>query len=158
MARERERSTKMVGEIKLDAAPKAVEVAAAAEGEAAAKGPLTLLEKRKDVAAHFLPLPDHKKQKTEWAARLRQVLSPPDMLNDDGTIKQDYFKPRKVVIQQDRRWGDAEKEKLLEVTTRPTFVFPFSSPHSLRRPPNNHLPPAGTSVSSQSDRFRVDTD
>jgi len=96
----------------LDAAPRAVEVAPA-EAEAV-KGPLTLLEKRKDVAAHFLPLPDHKKQKTEWAARLRQILSPPDMLNEDGTIKQDYFKPKKVVIQTDRRWGDAEKEKLLE--------------------------------------------
>jgi hypothetical protein len=61
-----------------------------------------------------LPLPCHKRQRKEWAARLRKILSPPGMLNEDCTIKQDFFKPKKVVIQQDRRWGVAEKAKLLE--------------------------------------------
>ena len=68
----------------------------------------------KNTAALSLPLPCHKTQRKEWAARLRKILSPPGMLNEDCTIKQDFFKPKKVVIQQDRRWGDAEKEKLLE--------------------------------------------
>ena len=36
----------------------------------------------------LLPLPDHKKQRKEWAKRLRQILSPPGMLNEDGSIRQ----------------------------------------------------------------------
>jgi len=75
-------------------------------------------EKRKaevdEDGAAVLPLPDHKKQRKEWAARLRQLLSPPGMLNEDGTIDQSFFKPKKVVIHVDRRWGDAEKDKLVE--------------------------------------------
>ena len=75
---------------------------------------------------------------------MRQILSPPGMLNEDGTIKQvrararwreaalvrarrltpllqivvsqDFFKPKKVVIHVSRKWGDVEKEKLLEVS------------------------------------------
>ena len=77
------------------------------------------LLKRKKVES-LLPLPDHKKQKDEWAARMRQIFSPPRMLNDDGTVKQDFFKPKKVIIQVERRWGDADREKLLEVNTNTT--------------------------------------
>ena len=74
--------------------------------------------KRKDLS-EFLPLPDHKKQRQEWAAAMRQLFSPPEMNNKDGTINQDFFKPKKVVLQQDkRRWGDTEKEKLVEVSKR----------------------------------------
>lgn len=67
-----------------------------------------------EEALAVAPLPDHKKQRKEWAARMRQILSPPGMLNEEGTIKQDFFKPKKVVIHVSRKWGDVEKEKLLE--------------------------------------------
>jgi len=41
-----------------------------------------------DVLEGVVALPDHKKQRKEWACALRKLLSPPDMLHEDGTIKQ----------------------------------------------------------------------
>ena len=35
--------------------------------------------------------------------------------DDCALLFQIFFKPKKVIIQTDRRWGVAEKEKLLEV-------------------------------------------
>ncbi|QDZ24136.1 hypothetical protein A3770_12p66540 [Chloropicon primus] len=67
-----------------------------------------------DVLEGVVALPDHKKQRKEWACALRKLLSPPDMLHEDGTIKQVYFRPKKVVIHQPRRWGEDEKRKLIE--------------------------------------------
>lgn len=34
----------------------------------------------------------------EWAKTMRQSLSPPHILNSDGTIYQDAFNPRKALI------------------------------------------------------------
>lgn len=109
-----------------------------------------------EEALAVAPLPDHKKQRKEWAARMRQILSPPGMLNEEGTIKQvrsrarlareaalvrarrltpplvvvsqDFFKPKKVVIHVSRKWGDVEKEKLLEVSERKNPVLDRSKP------------------------------
>jgi len=34
-------------------------------------------------------------QRQEWAAGMRRLFSPASMLNEDGSINQDYFKPRR---------------------------------------------------------------
>jgi hypothetical protein len=35
-------------------------------------------------------------ERDEWANKIRKIVSPPDMLNEDGTINQAFFKPKKV--------------------------------------------------------------
>lgn len=34
------------------------------------------------------------------------------MLNPDGSICQDFFKPKQVLVVKEKRWGEAEKELL----------------------------------------------
>ena len=36
----------------------------------------------------------------QWAREMRLNFSPPAMLNEDGAIKQDFFKPAQVLTQQ----------------------------------------------------------
>lgn len=59
-------------------------------------------------------MPCHKKERVAWAAAMRTKLSPQDMLNEDGAINQEFFKPKKVVLKVDRKWGDMERDKLSE--------------------------------------------
>lgn len=56
-------------------------------------------------------LPDQQ-ARLEYATRMRQLFSPPGMLHPDGSINQDFFRPKKVVTLADRKWGDAEREQL----------------------------------------------
>jgi hypothetical protein len=51
-------------------------------------------------------------EQIEYATRMRQLFSPPGMLHADGSINQDFFRPKKVVTLADRKWGDAEREQL----------------------------------------------
>eukprot|EP00879_Flechtneria_rotunda_P007372 GHRR01007733.1.p1 GENE.GHRR01007733.1~~GHRR01007733.1.p1 ORF type:complete len:199 (+),score=46.31 GHRR01007733.1:559-1155(+) len=47
-----------------------------------------------------------------YATHMRKLFSPPGMLNSDGSINQDFFKPKKVVTVTERRWGEYERQKL----------------------------------------------
>ena len=49
-----------------------------------------------------------------WSNEMRLQFSPPEMCHEDGSINQDFFKPKKIIIQltEERRWGDVEKEAL----------------------------------------------
>ena len=47
-----------------------------------------------------------------WMLEMRRTFSPPGMLNEDGSINQEFFKPKRVIVVQDRKWGDAERELL----------------------------------------------
>lgn len=51
-------------------------------------------------------------QRIQWAISMRQKFSPSGMMNEDGSVNQDFFKPKRVVIVNERRWGEAEKEAL----------------------------------------------
>jgi hypothetical protein len=48
----------------------------------------------------FLPVLQGAKRtltkRDEWANKIRKIVSPPDMLHEDGTINQAFFKPKKV--------------------------------------------------------------
>lgn len=50
--------------------------------------------------------------KIEWTKLMRAKFSPQGMLNGDLTINQDFFKPTKVVIVSEKKWGDAERDLL----------------------------------------------
>lgn len=55
----------------------------------------------------------HEKDKNEYAKVMRILFSPPSMLNDDGSINQKYFVPKKVLIEQSLlTWTDQEEEAL----------------------------------------------
>ena len=56
-------------------------------------------------------------EKIAWAAKMRQLLSPEGMCHEDGSINQDFFKPKKIIIQltEDKKWGQPEKEALYKV-------------------------------------------
>lgn len=58
---------------------------------------------------------------------MRLQLSPEGMCNDDGSINQSFFKPKKIIIQltEDKKWGATERDALYKV--RPT-----TSVHLLR--------------------------
>jgi len=51
-------------------------------------------------------------EQVAYAIHMRQLFSPPGMLHDDGSINQEFFRPKKVVTLADRKWGDAEREQL----------------------------------------------
>lgn len=47
------------------------------------------------------------------AAELRLALSPHEMLHlPSGAVNQDFFKPKRVVIVDDKKWGPAERDAL----------------------------------------------
>lgn len=54
--------------------------------------------------------------KINWANEMRLQFSPKGMCRDDGGINQDFFKPKRIIIQltEARRWGEAEKIALLK--------------------------------------------
>lgn len=56
-------------------------------------------------------------EKVSWANEMRLQFSPKGMCRDDGTINQDFFKPKRIIIQltEARKWGEAEKIALLKV-------------------------------------------
>lgn len=45
---------------------------------------------------------------------MRKQFSPEGMCNEDGSINQDFFKPKKIIIQltEDKKWGPAERDAL----------------------------------------------
>ena len=51
--------------------------------------------------------------RTAWANRMRLAVTRPDALNEDGSIDQSFFKPKRVVFEgAAKKWGAAEKDKL----------------------------------------------
>ncbi|WIA18127.1 hypothetical protein OEZ85_009605 [Tetradesmus obliquus] len=55
---------------------------------------------------------DPQQQRRDYAMHMRRLFSPPGMLHPDGSINQEFFRPKKVVTLTDKRWGDAEREAL----------------------------------------------
>lgn len=52
-------------------------------------------------------------ERLEWICEMRRRFSKPEMLNEDGSIRQEYFKPDKVLIaDKKRKWGNKERELL----------------------------------------------
>ena len=51
-----------------------------------------------------------------WANSLRKVVTRSDAIEStDGSIRQQFFKPTKIVFETSgKKWGDAQKEKLYE--------------------------------------------
>lgn len=59
-------------------------------------------------------------EKIQWSNQMRQQFSPEGMCNEDGSINQDFFKPKRIIIQltEDKKWGEPEKEALYKVRSR----------------------------------------
>lgn len=55
--------------------------------------------------------------KIAWGNDMRRQFSPAGVCLEDGSINQDYFKPKKIIIQlnEAKRWGEPEKAALLKV-------------------------------------------
>lgn len=55
-------------------------------------------------------------EKIDWVIEMRRKFSPEGMLNEDGTINQDFFKPKRVVIIDDKgkKWGAEERDNLYQ--------------------------------------------
>jgi hypothetical protein len=51
-------------------------------------------------------------ERVQYAVDMRQLFSPPGMILPDGSINQEFFKPKKVITVNERRWGDAERNGL----------------------------------------------
>lgn len=51
-------------------------------------------------------------ERLAYVQDMRSRFSPPAMLALDGSIRQEFFKPEKVVILDDKKWGPAEKDLL----------------------------------------------
>jgi len=50
--------------------------------------------------------------RVEWANKMRQLVSPAEALNEDGSLNQDFFKPKKVLFVTEKKWGDEQHELL----------------------------------------------
>lgn len=57
--------------------------------------------------------------KIAWGNEMRRQFSPAGVSLEDGSINQDFFKPKKIIIQlnEAKRWGEQEKAALLKVHT-----------------------------------------
>eukprot|EP00884_Botryococcus_braunii_P004742 jgi/Botrbrau1/14269/Bobra.0368s0002.1 len=55
---------------------------------------------------------EQKDKRDVWVRDLRQLFSPPGMLNDDGSINQQFFKPKQVFLVEERKWGSGERDLL----------------------------------------------
>ncbi|KAK9828761.1 hypothetical protein WJX72_001961 [[Myrmecia] bisecta] len=53
-----------------------------------------------------------KDARLDWVRSMRRQFSPLEMLNPDGSIHQDFFKPKRVVLVDDKKWGQAERDLL----------------------------------------------
>ena len=48
-----------------------------------------------------------------WANSIRKIVTRPDALNDDGSLNQQFFKPKRVVFATEKaKWNDEDKENL----------------------------------------------
>jgi hypothetical protein len=54
----------------------------------------------------------------KYAAEMRRLFSPAGMVNADGSINQEFFRPKRVITVHDQRWGDAERDLLYEGIAR----------------------------------------
>jgi len=52
--------------------------------------------------------------RVEWANRMRQLVTPSDALHEDGSLNQDFFKPKKVLYVTEKKWGDEQHELLYQ--------------------------------------------
>lgn len=55
-----------------------------------------------------------KTERLQWVHDMRAAFSPAAMLTDDGDIRQEFFKPKKVVLVDDKKWGNVERDLLYE--------------------------------------------
>ncbi|GFR52356.1 hypothetical protein Agub_g14900 [Astrephomene gubernaculifera] len=52
-------------------------------------------------------------ERQQYVIDMRRRFSPPSMLSPDGSINQDFFKPKRIVVLQQRsKWGPAQREAL----------------------------------------------
>ena len=60
---------------------------------------------------------DAVREKIVWGNEMRKKFSPKGMCEEDGSVRQDFFKPKRIIIQltEGKRWGEAEKVALLKV-------------------------------------------
>lgn len=54
--------------------------------------------------------------KVAWGNSMRRQFSPPGVSLEDGSINQEFFKPKRIIIQltEAKRWGESEKLALLQ--------------------------------------------
>ena len=58
---------------------------------------------------------DEANDRVAWANAMRLCVTRRDALNDDGSIDQQFFKPKRVVFEtRAKKWGDGERAKLYE--------------------------------------------
>lgn len=57
---------------------------------------------------------DRHNARDAWVHGMRARFSPANLVSDDGTLNQDFFKPERVVFVTGKRWGAEEKERLYQ--------------------------------------------
>ncbi|DBB09808.1 hypothetical protein WJX82_006732 [Trebouxia sp. C0006] len=55
-----------------------------------------------------------KTERLQWVHDMRAAFSPAAMLTEEGSINQEFFKPTKVVMVDDKKWGDNERDLLYQ--------------------------------------------
>lgn len=75
-------------------------------GDAAKKRTMMMVEEKSEM----------EEARISWANSLRKVVTRSDAIEStDGSIRQQFFKPTKIVFETSgKKWGDAQKEKLYE--------------------------------------------
>jgi hypothetical protein len=73
--------------------------------------------------------------KIAWGNEMRRQFSPAGVSLEDGSINQDFFKPKKIIIQltEAKRWGEQEKAALLKVN----YIFFFNCVIQQRSSPSS---------------------
>lgn len=55
-----------------------------------------------------------KTERLQWVHDMRSAFSPAAMLTDEGSINQEFFKPTKVVMVDDKKWDNNQRDLLYQ--------------------------------------------
>lgn len=79
-------------------------------------------------------------ERVEWAKSLRLLVSPPEILEADGTIHQEWFRPKligKASSEPAKKWGEEQKDLLVEVCPYLPEILTGPFNEQLRRMPRD---------------------
>jgi len=62
-----------------------------------------------------MDIEQHEKEKQEWSRKMRLMFSPKDMISEDGSLNQEYFKPKQEILGlKIKKWKDEERKLLIQ--------------------------------------------
>lgn len=69
-------------------------------------------DSKKQKNTNYITDKQHFFERERWVLDIRKIFTPKEMLNKDGTLNKDYFKPNFLTSKTEKKWTEKEKEAL----------------------------------------------